>query len=61
MAQRACGDERPESKRVTTITNPHSQLEFRVNGVVSNLPKFGRAFACKVGQPMVHADPCKIW
>jgi len=61
MAQWACGDERPESKRVTTITNPHSQLEFRVNGVVSNLPEFGKAFACKVGQPMVHEHACKVW
>ena len=61
MAQWACGDERPESKRVTTITNPHSQLEFRVNGVVSNLPEFGQAFSCKIGQPMVHEHACKVW
>ena len=61
MAQWACGDERPESKRLNQITNPHSPLEYRVNGVVSNLPEFGRAFACKAGQPMVHEHPCKIW
>ncbi len=61
MAQWACGDERPESKRLNQITNPHSLLEYRVNGVVSNMPEFGRAFACKVGQPMVHEHPCKIW
>jgi endothelin-converting enzyme/putative endopeptidase len=61
MAQWACGDERPENKRMNQITNPHSPLEFRVNGVVSNMPEFGRAFACKVGQPMVHEHPCKVW
>ncbi|HYL75117.1 MAG TPA: M13 family metallopeptidase [Bryobacteraceae bacterium] len=61
MAQWACGDERPESKRQTTITDPHSQLEFRVNGVVSNMPEFGRAFSCKVGQPMVNEHQCKVW
>ena len=61
MAQWACGDERPESKRLNQITNPHSPLEYRVNGVVSNLPEFGRAFACKAGQPMVHEHPCKVW
>jgi putative endopeptidase len=61
MAQWACGDERPESKRLNQVTNPHSLLEYRVNGVVSNMPEFGRAFACKVGQPMVHEHPCKIW
>jgi len=61
MAQWACGDERPESKRLNQITNPHSLLEYRVNGVVSNMPEFGRAFSCQVGQPMVHQHPCKIW
>ena len=61
MAQWACGDERPETKRLNAITNPHSPLEYRVNGVVSNMPEFGQAFACRVGQPMVRAKPCKIW
>ncbi len=61
MAQWACGDERPESKRVTAITDPHSPNEYRINGVVANMPEFGRAFACKVGQPMVRTDPCKVW
>jgi endothelin-converting enzyme/putative endopeptidase len=61
MAQWACGDERTETKRMDAITNPHSPLEYRVNGVVSNMPEFGQAFACRVGQPMVRAKPCKIW
>ncbi|HEY7334658.1 MAG TPA: M13 family metallopeptidase [Bryobacteraceae bacterium] len=61
MAQWACGDERPESKRLSAITNPHSPLEFRVNGVVSNMPEFGKAFSCKVGQPMVRVNQCKVW
>ncbi len=61
MAQWACGDERPESKRVTAITDPHSPLEYRINGVVSNMPEFQKAFSCKVGQPMVRAQACKIW
>ena len=61
MAQWACGDERPESKRQSAITNPHSPNEYRINGVVSNMPEFGRAFSCRVGQPMVREQPCKIW
>lgn len=61
MAQWACGDERPESKRMNAITNPHSPLEDRINGVVSNLPEFGKAFACRAGQPMVRAQQCKVW
>ena len=61
MAQWACGDERAESKRVNAITNPHSPNEYRINGVVSNMPEFGRAFSCKAGQPMVRADACRVW
>ena len=61
MAQWACGDERPETKRLNAITNPHSPLEYRVNGVVSNMPEFSQAFACRVGQPMVRSKPCKVW
>jgi endothelin-converting enzyme/putative endopeptidase len=61
MAQWACGDERPENKRLGAITNPHSPLEYRVNGVVSNMPEFGKAFSCKVGQPMVRTNQCKVW
>ena len=61
MAQWACGDERPESKRVNAITNPHSPLEDRINGVVSNMPEFQKAFSCKAGQPMVRAQACRVW
>ncbi|MGO9258254.1 MAG: M13 family metallopeptidase [Bryobacteraceae bacterium] len=61
MAQWACGDERPESKRLNAITNPHSPDEYRINGVVSDMPEFGAAFSCKAGQPMVHAPACRVW
>jgi putative endopeptidase len=61
MAQWACGAERPEIRRLNAITNPHSPLEYRVNGVVANLPEFQKAFSCKAGQPMVHANVCKVW
>lgn len=61
MAQWACGSERPELLRMNAITNPHSPLEYRINGVVSNLPQFADAFACKAGQPMVRAKICKVW
>ncbi|HEY1217188.1 MAG TPA: M13 family metallopeptidase, partial [Bryobacteraceae bacterium] len=61
MAQWACGDERPESKRVHALTDPHSPVEYRINGVVSNLPQFGSAFGCKVGQPMIRENACRVW
>ncbi|HEX3967793.1 MAG TPA: M13 family metallopeptidase [Edaphobacter sp.] len=61
MAQWACENERPENLRVNAITDPHSPGFARINGVVSNLPEFQRAFSCKAGQPMVHAPACKVW
>jgi endothelin-converting enzyme/putative endopeptidase len=41
MAQWACGDERPENKRLNAVTNEHSPNEYRINGVVTNMPQFG--------------------
>lgn len=60
-AQWACGSERPEVLRLRAVTDPHSPLQYRVNGVVSDLPDFAKAFACKAGQPMVRAEACRIW
>ena len=60
MAQWACEIDRPENLRVSAITNPHSPGFARINGVVSNVPQFGKAFGCKAGQPMVHAPTCKV-
>jgi len=61
MAQWACGDQRPESKRLHAITDPHSPDQYRINGVVANLPQFGEAFGCKVGQPMMSVKACRVW
>ncbi len=61
MAQWACSNERPEDERVRAATDEHSPSSARINGVVSNLPEFQKAFACKAGQPMVHTPNCKVW
>jgi putative endopeptidase len=61
MAQWACGDERPENKRLNAVTNEHSPNEYRINGVVANMPQFGQAFSCKAGQPMMRQHACRIW
>ncbi|MGO9239315.1 MAG: M13 family metallopeptidase [Bryobacteraceae bacterium] len=61
MAQWACGDARPEMKREWALTDPHSPLEYRINGVVSDMPEFASAFSCKVGQPMVRHPACRVW
>lgn len=56
-----CTQVRPEAMRTQILTNPHSVPELRVNNVVSNMPEFHKAFSCKAGQPMVHADQCRVW
>jgi len=56
-----CGDTRPEQLRLQVQTDPHSPRQFRVNGVVENMPEFGEAFGCKTGQPMIPAKVCRVW
>ena len=59
--QNWCGEVRPAQIRLQAQTDPHSPREFRINGVVQNMPEFGKAFGCHVGQPMMPADACKVW
>jgi len=61
MGQWACENERPENLRVSAVTNPHSPGFARINGIVSNMPEFQKAFNCKAGQAMVHAPSCRVW
>jgi putative endopeptidase len=63
FAQWDCANERPEDIRVRVQTDPHSPAEFRINGVVVNMPEFAKAFSCRAGQPMVKPAEkvCKVW
>jgi putative endopeptidase len=63
FAQWDCANERPEQLREWAITNPHSPSNYRINGVVVNMPEFAEAFSCKAGQPMVKPKDkvCKVW
>jgi predicted metalloendopeptidase len=56
-----CGDYRPEAARTAVLTQGHSLNRYRVNNVVSNMDEFAHAFNCKAGQPMVHANACRVW
>ncbi|MGO9649028.1 MAG: M13 family metallopeptidase [Terriglobales bacterium] len=56
-----CGSTRPEQLRLQVQTDPHSPRQFRVNGVVENMPEFGEAFGCKPGQPMMPQKVCRVW
>ena len=61
FAQVWCENDRPEAMRTQVLTNPHATAEFRVNGVVSNMPEFQHAFACKAGDAMVRPNACRVW
>ena len=56
-----CESRRPEYERLQAQTNPHSPGRYRVNGTVSNMPEFQKAFSCKPGAPMVRANSCRVW
>jgi predicted metalloendopeptidase len=60
-AQAWCAQIRPENARLRAATDPHSSARWRVNGPLSNVPEFAKAFQCKTGQPMVRADRCLVW
>ena len=56
-----CENRRPEGLRLMAQTNPHSPGRYRVNGVVSNMPEFQKAFSCKPDAPMVRQTQCRVW
>lgn len=57
-----CSSARAESETLQVQTDPHSLPRYRVNGVVSNMPEFAKAFACPAGSPMVRAEKsCRAW
>lgn len=50
-----------QSARVLAKTDPHSTGEWRTKGTVQNFDEFGKAFGCKVGQPMMPENSCRVW
>ena len=53
----------PQQARLQIQTDPHSPGIYRVNGPLSNIPAFAKAFGCKPGDPMVRAENMRahIW
>jgi len=56
-----CTNQREESARLQVQTDPHSPAQFRVDGVIRNMPEFQEAFSCKPGQPMAPPNACRVW
>jgi len=56
-----CQNISEEAARLRALTDPHSLGQYRVNGVVQNMPEFQKAFGCQVGQPMVKEKGCRVW
>ncbi len=56
-----CESTRPDALRQRVATDPHAPEQFRVNGVVQNIPAFAEAFHCKAGAPLAPAKRCTIW
>lgn len=60
-AQVWCVNIRPEAERLQTTTDPHAPNRYRVNGPLSNMPEFQKAFSCKPDAPMVRPNACRVW
>jgi putative endopeptidase len=54
-------NQRIEFARLMANTNPHPLSRFRVNGPLSNMAEFAKAFGCKKGDAMIREQQCKIW
>jgi putative endopeptidase len=54
---------RQEQARLLVNVDPHAPSTWRVNGPLSNMPEFAKAFGCKPGDPMVRSDALRaqIW
>ena len=61
FAQLWCETARPEAERLKAATNPHASNTYRVNGPVSNMSEFQKAFSCPADAPMVRENACRVW
>jgi putative endopeptidase len=56
-----CTNQTEQAARNQAKTDSHSQDAWRVKGTVQNFDEFGKAFGCKVGQPMMPEKSCRVW
>ena len=62
-AQNYCTAQTDASLRRSIGSDSHGPPAFRVNGPLSNMPAFGRAFSCKPSAAMVRRSDqqCRVW
>jgi putative endopeptidase len=60
-AQWRCMNVTEKTARVLARSDQHAPGKWRVNGVVSNMPGFAKAYQCRAGDPMMNVEPCRIW
>jgi endothelin-converting enzyme/putative endopeptidase len=62
FGQMWCENQTEQAERLSAQTDAHAIDKYRVNGTVSNMPEFQKAFGCKAGLPMVRdGQACRVW
>ena len=56
-----CENQTEQNLRLQVSVDPHSPGEYRVIGVLQNMPEFRSTFGCQEGQPMVSPQACRVW
>lgn len=56
-----CENVAPAYEQWLIQNDVHALGKHRVNGVLSNMPAFQKAFSCRADQPMVRKNQCHIW
>jgi putative endopeptidase len=56
-----CENKTEQAARNQAKTDSHSSGKWRTDGTVQNFDEFGKAFGCKVGQPMMPEKSCRVW
>jgi endothelin-converting enzyme/putative endopeptidase len=61
FAQDFCTKGGDFASELVVRTDPHPSIRVRINGIVSELPEFAKAFSCEPGQPMAPVQRCVAW
>jgi Predicted metalloendopeptidase len=60
FAQAYADQRRPEALQQQVFGDSHAPSQWRVNGVLSNLPEFAKAWGCKFRDPMVRPPAMRV-